>query len=544
MLSTQMTLAQAFFSVADERPRQEALVCGEQRVTYGELAGRVRALAAGLASFGLHKGDVIAMQLSPGPEYVCTFFAAAQLGLVVVPLNTQLRARTLSEVLVDCTPAAMVAESAPEAGVLEQVAGFRHLILAGESQDRAHWLEEVIAIGRGLPEPSVDVRPEDLMALLYTSGTTGAPKGTMHSHRSLIAPVVASLKIRELWMRNPSLKMVGETAKVLARYRTRLLRVIGKPQTFLSTAPWHTITGLEVMFQGMLMGDRMVVMRRFHPREALELIEREKVTILVAVPVAYQLMLALENFDRYDLSSLLICGTGAAPCPPELARQIRTRFGCAVHIGFGMTETAGGMAVPSIGDSDEHQIATVGKPLPGIEIKIVDEQRRELPRGQVGEIAFRGDSVMLGYYHAPEATAQVVDEEGWYYTGDLGMIDEQGYLRIVGRKKDMIIRAGQNVYPGEIEAYLDAHPKILESAVVGVPSALEGEAVWAFIRLKEGQTMTAGEVLEYCRAELEAYKIPAEVRFVDDFPRTENGKPQKYRLREEAIQEMEEGRNR
>ncbi|MCX7680520.1 MAG: acyl--CoA ligase [Anaerolineae bacterium] len=527
MLSREMTMAEALRQVATSRPDQEALVCGEVRLTYDRLLGRVDSLARSFYQLGVRKGDQIAMLLPPGVEFVTTFFAAAALGAVVVPLDPHLRAHTLSGILRDAEPVALVTAIPVAEDVLRQSPALRHVItdLAALEQN---------AVSPYTPEA---VAPHDLLALLYTSGTTGAPKGTMHTHRSLIAPVVASIKLRELWLRRPSLKTLGQTAKALARYRERLLRAAGRPQTFLSTVGWHTITGLEVMLQALLMGDRLVVMPRFHPREALRLVEQERVTVLVAVPMAFQVMLGLPDFDRYDTSSLLICGTGAAPCPPHLAREIQRRFGCAVHIGFGATETAGGIAATSIADSPTRQAETVGRPMPGMEIKIVDDERRELPPGQVGELACRGENIMLGYYRAPEATAAVMDEEGWYYTGDLAFVDEQGYLHIVGRKKDVIIRGGQNIYPAEIEAYLVAHPKIREAAVVGVPSEVGGESVWAFVLLEDGVEMTAQEVLDYCRAALEAYKIPSRVRFLREFPRSATGKPQKFKLRELALQE-------
>ncbi len=527
MLKSDTTMAKALRQVAGSRPDQEALVCGEARLTYDQLLERVDGLAHGLHQQGVRKGDKIAMLLPPGIEFVTAFFAAAALGAVVVPLNPQLREHTLGGILRDAEPVALVTAAPVAEEVLRQSPALRHVIsdLAAVEQNGI------------LPHPPEAVSPQDLLALLYTSGTTGAPKGTMHTHRSLIAPVVASIKLRELWIRRPGLKTLGQTARALARYRERLLRAAGRPQTFLSTVGWHTITGLEVMLQALLMGDRLVVMPRFHPREALRLVEQERVTVLVAVPMAFQVMLGLPDFDRYDTSSLLICGTGAAPCPPHLAREIQRRFGCAVHIGFGATETAGGISATSIADSAARQAETVGRPMPGMEVKIVDDERRELPPGQVGELACRGDNLMLGYYRAPDATAAVLDEDGWYYTGDLAFLDEQGYLHIVGRKKDVIIRGGQNVYPAEIETYLVAHPRIREAAVVGVPSDVGGESVWAFVLLEDGAEMSAQEVRDYCRAALEAYKIPSRVCFVDDLPRSETGKPQKFKLREMALQE-------
>jgi fatty-acyl-CoA synthase len=498
MLSIGMTMMEALREVADSRRGQGAVMCGESCITYGELLERVDVLARGLRGLGVRKGDKVAALLPPSLEFVTLFFAVAHLGAVNIPLDPRMRRRRLSSVLLEAEPVVLVASRPVEGEVRRQIAGLRHVILAAD-------LAELVSTG-GEARPLADVSPEDLLILLYTSGTTGTPKGTMHTHRSLIAPVVASIKLRESWIRRPGLKMLGQTARALVRYRERLLRAAGRPQTFLSTVGWHTITGLEILLQALLMGDRLVVMPRFHPREALELIEREQVTVLIAVPMAYHVMLGLQGFERYDTSSLLICGTGAAPCPPHLAREIQSRVCCAV-------------------------------PMPRMQIKIVDEQRRELPPGQVGELACRSDSVMLGYYRAPQATSEVKDDQGWYYSGDLALMDDEGYLRIVGRKKDVIIRGGQNVYPAEIEAYLTAHPKIREAAVVGVPSAIGGENVWAFVILEDGARMTGREILDYCRAELEPHNIPNRVRFVTEFPCSTTGKPQKFKLRTEALQE-------
>jgi len=541
MLKTEMTMPQAIRQVAEAFPEREALVCGASRFTYGQLLDNVQRLARGLGALGLRSGDRVAALLPPGPEFVFTFFGVAELGAVIVPLNPQLRRRELEHVLGDAEPAVLVTWRPIELELLRRAAGACRIILTSKEEGPGLSLDEILNGGETAPLSPAAASPRDLLALLYTSGTTGLPKGTMHTHRSLIAPVVASIKLRELWTRRPNLRTAPQMARALARYGRRLLRAAGRPQTFLSTIGWHTISGLEVMLQALLMGDRLVAMPRFHPQEALRLVEQERVTILVAVPMAYQVMLGLGDFERYDTSSLLICGTGAAPCPPHLAREIQRRFNCAVHIGFGATETAGGIAATSVSDSAERQAETVGRPMPGIEIRIVDEQRRDLPPGQVGELACRGDNIMLGYYHAPELTAAVVDEDNWYYTGDLAMLDEKGYLHIVGRKKDVIIRGGQNIYPAEIEAFLSAHPKIREAAVVGVPAAVAGESVWAFICLEEGAQMSAQEVLDYCRTALEPYKIPSQVRFLSEFPRAEIGKPQKMVLRAMAIEEMKGG---
>ena len=536
MLSRDMTMSEAIQQIAASRPDHEALICGEVRLTYGQLLEGIDSLALGLHDLGVRRGTKIAALLPPGPEFVCLFFAVAGLGAAIIPLGPQLRHRRLHAVLQDAEPEVLVTSRHVKDELLHGAASLRHVVRASEEKGPGLSLTDLMTTGGIAPPPPADLGPKDLLALLYTSGTTGTPKGTMHSHRSLITPVAATMKLRELWIQRPSLRTLGQTAKALARYRRRLLRAVGRSQTLLSTVGWHTITGLMAMLQILLMGDRLVVMSRFHPRRTLELVEKEQVTILVAVPMAFQVLLGLEGLEAYDVSSLLICGTGAAPCPPHLAREIQRRFGCALHIGFGATETGGGISATSIVDSAAHQAETVGRPLAGMEVKIVDEERRELPAGQIGELACRSDSVMIGYYRAPELSAEVMDEEGWYYTGDLALIDDQGYVRIAGRKKDVIIRGGQNIYPPEIENYLTSHPPIREAAVVGVPSRMGGESVWAFVLLQDGAELVAQDIIDFCRQELEPCMIPSCVRFVADFPRSETGKPQKPLLRAAAVQ--------
>jgi fatty-acyl-CoA synthase len=539
MLSTNMTMGDAIRMVAEARPDQEVFVCGSTRLTNRQLLARIDSLARGLAGLGIQKGDKVMALLPPGPEFVSLFFAVARLGAVIVPLNPELRERSLSDILGNAQPVALVTAQPVDDEIVRQTTSLRHVIQTGE---RGGGLPLAMVMEAGPATlPIVTVAPSDLLALMYTSGTTGTPKATMHTHSSLIAPVVASLKVRELWLRPSSLRTMVEVAKALTRYRTRLLRSIGRPQTIMSTVGWHTITGLHVMLQGLLLGDRLAAMPRFHPQEALELVEREHVTVLVTVPMAYQAILALPDLARYDTSSLLVCACGGAACPPSLARAIQQHFKCSLYNGFGMTEAAGGIAVTGLADSDSQQAETVGRPMPGVDVRIVDEERHDLPAGQIGELAVRGKGVMRGYYQAPELTAQVLDDEGWLYTGDMAIIDKKGYLHIVGRKKEVIIRGGQNIYPAEIEHYLDTHPKIEKTAIVGVPAAVGGESVWAFIRLKENAQMTIQEVLDYCRGTLEIYKIPSQVRFASELPQAELGKSQKFKLRAAAIQELTGG---
>ena len=530
-LTPQMTMGEALRRITKDRPRQEALVCGSFRLTYGELQERVDQTAAKMAEIGVGKGDRVALWLPAGVTFVILFFAVAERGAVVVPVDPMALPQRMASVVKQTAPRLVVACEPLPAAVEKALPNEASVVVAGDEGEMA------LTLPAGASPTPVDVTPEDLLAILYTSGTTGTPKGVMHTHRSLIAPVVASLRLRELWTRRPTLARLPKMGRALARYRERLLRAAGRPQVFLSTVGFHTITGVEVFLQALLMGDTLVIQPRFHPVEALELIQRERVTILVAVPTALAVMLRLKSFDQYDLSSLLICGTGSAPCPPELAREVQRRFGCAVHIGFGATETGGGIAATDLGDPEDRQAETVGRPMPGVEVRIVDDEGHPLPPGEVGELWVRSEGRMVGYWGAPDLTAQVVDEEGWYHTGDLAVMDEEGYLRIVGRKKDMIIRGGRNIYPEKIERHLTTHPAVREAAVVGVPRGLGGEEVWAFVIPEEGARLTPHQVREHCRGVLEPYEIPQVVRIVDDFPRTSTGKPQKFRLREMALQE-------
>ncbi len=532
-LTLQMTMYQALRRVTEDRPQQEALVCGSARLTYGQLQERVDRVGTLLDHMGIRKGDRLLLMLPPGVDFITLFFAAARQGVVVAPLDPTALAQRIIQVSEQVAPAHMVVAEPPSPSLLGELPSGITVHLAEE------FFPERMP-GQSIAPPP-EVAPTDLLAIIYTSGTTGVPKGAMHTHRSLIAPVVASLKLRELWLHRPSPAQLARMGRALLRYRERLLRAAGRPQIFLSTVGFHTTTGIEVFLQALLMGDTLVIQPHFHPVEALELIQRERATVLVAVPTALAVMLRVEKFDQYDLSSLLICGTGSAPCPPDLAREIQRRFGCALHIGFGATETGGGIAATDIGDSEKDQAETVGRPMPGIEVRIVDDQGHPLPPGEVGELWVRGEGVMMGYWGASDLTAQALDAEGWYHTGDMAVMDERGYLRIVGRKKDMIIRGGRNIYPEAIERYLTSHPGIREAAVVGVPGRFGDEEIWAFVILEEGSDLTPRQIREYCRGALEPYQIPQVVRIVPDFPRTSTGKPQKFRLREMAMGEAGSG---
>lgn len=266
--------------------------------------------------------------------------------------------------------------------------------------------------------------------------------------------------------------------------------------------------------------------------QCLEIIEREQVNAFTVAPIHYTVMLGLKDFDRYDKSSLLRVIVSTAAVPPDLARQMQERFSPPVMIPFGATELGGAVLNSRVGDTDDVLFNSVGVPLPGVQIKIVDEQHQEVPLGEIGELVCRREGIMPGYYKTPEATTAVVDSAGWYYTGDLATMDEQGLVRIVGRKKDVIIRGGMNIYPLEVENLLLSKPEVQVAAVVGVSSRIAGEKVVAFVSLEPGMQITPKELLAYCRSNVAAYKVPDEIRILERLPVTPNGKVQKFILRD------------
>lgn len=544
-ITRQMTLGEALRCAATRYARRVAMIEEGERTTYRQLLARVHALADHFRAMGVAKGHRVAVLLWAGADFIYSFFAAADIGAVVAPLPPRLRCEQMETYLRQLEPVLVIASREIEIpGGLEtlkkleqDMPSLKGVIITDEVSKGHLSLSELLDQEAETHEQVGDIEPKDLVTILYTSGTTGEAKGVMHNHRGLISPVVASVKLREMWMNFfPTLGRLKRWVRVLIRYGARLVRAAGRQQVFLSTMSMHTISGLEAMLQALLMGDRLILHRKFHPVRALETIERERVTVLIGVPLSYMMMLRVQGFEGYKLSSLLICATGAAPCPPELAREIQQRFGCAVHVGFGMTELGGGIAATMLEDSAERQAETVGRAMPGMDVVVVDEQRRPLPRGQMGELACRTDSVMMGYFGAQGDQPRPSAADGFFYTGDLAVIDDEGYIRIVGRKKDMIIRGGQNIHPGKIENELAALDEVQEAAVVGVPDALGVERVCAYVILEQGGSLTEKEIVERCRARLEAYEIPETVWIVSDYPRTQTGKPQKFKLRQMALE--------
>ncbi|WCD85046.1 3-[(3aS,4S,7aS)-7a-methyl-1,5-dioxo-octahydro-1H-inden-4-yl]propanoyl:CoA ligase [Streptomyces xanthophaeus] len=502
-------------------PRHDALIdrAAGRRWTYEELAADVDALALGLLDLGIVKGDRVGIWAPNRAEWTLVQYATARIGAVLVTVNPAYRSHELAYVLrqsgmrmlvaaerfKSSDYAAMIEEVRPDCPELEFVA-----LLEG-----ALWSSLLERGRRGDPadlaRAQAALSPDDPINIQYTSGTTGFPKGATLSHHNILNNGY----------------FVGE----LCHY-TELDRVC-------IPVPFYHCFG---MVMGNLActshGAAMVIPApSFDPAATLAAVEAESCTSLYGVPTMFIAELADPGFDGYDLSSLRTGIMAGSPCPVEVMKEVIDRMGMAeVSICYGMTETSPVSTQTRADDSVERRVSTVGRVGPHLEVKVVDPQSgRTVPRGEPGELCTRGYSVMLGYWAEPERTAEAVDAARWMHTGDLAVMDDEGYLSITGRIKDMVIRGGENLYPREIEEFLHAHPDVLDVQVIGVPDPKYGEELMAWVRMREGaEPLTAAAVRAYCDGRLAHFKIPRYVHVVEEFPMTVTGKIRKVEMREEA----------
>lgn len=499
-------------------PDSELLIFGDQRLTRRQVYAQILALGGGLQALGVQPGERVVTLLPACPEAVCTMFLPQTIGSINVPLNPLLGERELRHILADSGASVVITtqkwfgQDYPSrlARLLPDLPGLRHILVRGmpEGDGRVFLpLEEVVAAAR--PARRVRMTGDEITLVSYTSGTTGLPKGVMHTPRRNF-----SLAVRAI---NPRLNL----------HAMRCL--------LLPFPPFH-FAGMLGAVAALLAGGKVVVMERFDPGEMLALIARERVTQIVGSPTMYRLMLRWPGQEHFDLSSVRRVTSSTEPCPPELARALHERLGCSLENIYSTTES---MLISWTGVDDDWERAatTVGKPVPGAQIRVVDDDRRPLPAGERGEIAVKTSQMMTGYYNAPELTAAAFDDDGWFYTGDIGWLGEDGYLRLMDRKTDMVIRGGQNIYPAEVETHLAEHPAIRRAAVVGVPHPLVGETLWAYIERFPGAALNETDVLDFCRGQIAPFKIPERVRFIDQLPTSAIGKVQKYKLRAMALEE-------
>jgi len=525
--------------VAAKYPQRPALVARAQdvRLDYRAFHAEVERVAAGLLALGLERGERIGIWAPNRAEWVVLQFAAPKAGLILVNINPAYRSHELEYSLnkVACRALvlprrfktshylAMLTELAPELataapGQLQaaRLPALREVILLDEQDEPGtHRWAQLAALGDEAARALLRVREaalnfDDAVNIQFTSGTTGAPKGATLTHHNIV---------NNGWF-------IGEAMRLTEQDRLCI------PVPFYHCFGM-VLGNLACVTHGACM---VIPAESFDPLETMKVVQAERCTSLYGVPTMFIGELDHPDFSKFDFSTLRTGIMAGSPCPIEVMKRVKSKMNMhEVTIAYGMTETSPVSTQCATDDPVERRVSTVGQVLPHIEIKIVDPEGRAVPRGETGEFCTRGYSVMKGYWNDEAKTKEAVDEAGWMRTGDLATMDEEGYVNIVGRLKDMIIRGGENVYPREIEEFLYRHPKVQDVQVIGVPDPRYGEAVCAWIKLHAGQTATDEEIRAFCQGQIAHYKIPRYIEFVPEFPMTITGKIQKFVMREQTI---------
>lgn len=522
----------AFFDRTVETYRErEALVVRHQKVrwSWGELGRRVDDLAAGLLTLGLERGDRVGIWSPNNSEWILTQFATAKAGLVLVNVNPAYRRAELEYAMnkVECK-ALILAPALKTSNYLEIVQDLvkaaklphlKHIVRLGADKTPGMLNFDDVAAAGGNAEKAriADLAPhlqfDDAINIQFTSGTTGFPKGATLSHHNILNNGY----------------FVGEGLKLTPEDRLCI------------PVPLYHCFGMVMGNLGCLTHGATMVYpsEAFDPLATLQAVSEERCTALYGVPTMFIAQLDHPEFARFDLKSLRTGIMAGSPCPIEVMKRVQSQMNMGeVTIAYGMTETSPVSTQCATDDPVERRVSTVGQVLPHIEIKIVDGEGRAVPRGTTGEFCTRGYSVMKGYWNDEEKTREAIDDGGWMHTGDLAVMDEQGYVNIVGRLKDLVIRGGENVYPREIEEFLYRHPKVQDVQVIGVPDQKYGEEICAWIKLRDGEQASAEEIREFCKGQIAHYKIPRYVEFVPEFPMTITGKIQKFVMREQTIDKL------
>ena len=505
-------------------PDRVAVSCGDRHVTYEQLNASASQVAGGLGAMGIGAGDHVALSCPNLPWFPIAYFGILKAGAVVVPLNVLLKPREIAYHLKDSRSKALI--------VFEGVPDLPMAQMARAACDEAHCDNLVVmTMDPGAPTPVANARtlahvtrgqpaqfetrrrrPDDTAVILYTSGTTGYPKGAELTHANMLLNAIAS----------HDMLLPGREGGL-------------NQDVALVTLPlFHSTAQTCQMNSGFYGGVRLVLLPRFDPGAVLDTIVKEGVAFWIGVPTMYWSLLEYASSARVDVSAvaktLRICISGGAPMPVEVMRRFESTFGVRVLEGYGLSETSPVVAFNQL--SRPSKPGTVGLPIFGVDVRCVDESGRPVPCGERGEVIVRGPNVMKGYFNRPEATDEAT-RNGWFHTGDIGVIDQEGYLSIVDRKKDMILRGGFNVYPRELEEVIVSHPAVSLAAVIGVPDERLGEEVKAFIVRKPGASVTHEEMLAWLREQFAAYKYPRLVEFVDSLPIGPTGKILKRALKQE-----------
>jgi len=525
--ATTLNLASIVSHHARLAPRKEAIVWGDVRLTYGEIDALSNRVANALVEMGIGHGDKVALCCPNLPFFPIVYYGIMKAGAAVVPLNVLFKPREIAYHLTDSdAKAVFVFEGTDELPLaatvkegFDQVPTCEKLIvmtrdLMGKSPIDGHETLTQITFDKSESFDIYPTRPDDTCAILYTSGTTGQPKGAELTHLNLYSNVTTTFLIH--------LPMLDFTD--------------GVQKTCLITLPLFHTTGQTVQMNTQIYaGHRIVLLPRFDPQATLDAMVAEGVNFWVGVPTMYWALLRHVDETGYDISrvreTMKVCSSGGAPMPVEVMKEFQERFGVRVMEGYGLSETSPLACFNHF--ERPSKPGKVGQQIFGVEVRCVDDDDNEVPRGQRGEVVIRGTNVMKGYYKRPEATAEAF-RNGWFHTGDIGIMDDEDYLAIVDRKKDMILRGGYNIYPRELEEVIITHPLVSLCAVIGVPDERLGEEVKAFVVLKPGCEMTVDEFTDWCKTQFAANKYPRHVEFRESLPIGGTGKIFKRALKEES----------
>ena len=488
---------------ARERPEHVALRHGERELTYAQLDERSNRLAQALLAGGLSEGSRVAYLGRSAPEVIELLFAVAKIGAVIVPLNWRLSPRELGGVLADAQAPLLVADT-----VYRRIAeGLSPRALRIVGDDYEHWL-----LGHDAIDPGGRGEPGDIVVQMYTSGTTGVPKGVLTTHRNLAAAATTSA----CW-------------------------AFDSDTVSLTPLPLFHIGGIGWVYCGLWHGATTILVSEFEPAAVLDDLERMRVTNPIFVPTMLQMLTAVPGAAERDHAALRSITYGASPITTTTLRAALRTFGCPMIGLYGLTESTGGVVHL---DGDDHHtdgplqrlLRSAGRPYPWVELRIADPATgRDVPTGSVGEVWMRAPNVMAGYFNRPAETAAAITGDGWLRTGDGGYLDDERYLFLTDRVKDMIVSGGENVYPIEVEEVLAQHPDVADVAVIGVPDERWGETVVALVVTREGRAPAPDDLITFARERLAGYKLPRSVDFVDDLPRTPTGKVLKRELRERYV---------
>jgi long-chain acyl-CoA synthetase len=487
-----VNISQILLDSAEKYPHHPAIVFRNENITFRELAEKVKEKAVGLRKYGIMNGSHVGLIIGNKPEYAVAYFACVALGATVIPINPLFKENEISYILNDSEAIAVIVDEIglAEVNKAEDSLSTVKMIISLQSTDSYIAWNDVHGVADDFFLESKNL--DDHAQIIYTSGTTGRPKGAIITHGNIE------------WM--------TETC-------TRMTEVTHEDRVLVVLPLFHAYAKLQGLLQCVLKGCTIYLEERFIPGVILQKLADYKITIYLGVPTMYTMFLSLPTINELDFSHLRLAGCGGASLPMEIIEKVNTAMGVELGEGYGQTEST--VMISCFPPNVEKQYGSVGLPLPGIELKIVEPSGREVPVGEVGEIIFRGPNAMKGYYKKEEETKDTI-KDGWVYTGDLGRQDERGFLYIVDRKKDLIIRGGFNVYPREVEEVLYTHPDIVECAVIGESDPVFGEEVAAYIVTKVSRIPE--EIVTFCKQHLVHYKVPRKIYFLAELPKTATGK--------------------